>query len=295
MGDSTAELASEFTFTFEEKEITLVPSVNEERRIVLKEIRIRKRIPDDAGFKAITVPPGENGKPGEIHIEGTDAVEKELTEDLQFLESLLSLYRVNKIEWESAERSFIPENASEKANLGIYSTRQGYRYPKFYRTLKTDLLTKDVARFRDLTIPLAFFREGMRSFDQFNYIASFQSFYFVIEGFYAKGEYRNQEDIFLSDQELMNFAISAYPQIETVNGLQPFYDFYKLNASPESFLRLAVKVRHRLHHYFHAEGDEKYFGNPLTQDYYKPVSLGLWLLCVHVLFGKIGTLRRMDT
>lgn len=82
--DSTAELASEFRFTFDEKEVTLIPSVNEEGRNVLTEIRIRKRIPGDAGFRAITVPPSENGKPGEIRIEGTDAVEKELTEDLQF-------------------------------------------------------------------------------------------------------------------------------------------------------------------------------------------------------------------
>lgn len=135
----------------------------------------------------------------------------------------------------------------------------------------------------------------MKSFDQFNYIASFQSFYFVIEGFYAKGEYRNQIDIFLSEQELIGYAMSAYPQIEKVNGLQPFYDFYKLKASPESFLRLAVKVRHRLHHYFHGGEDEKFFGNPLTQDYYRPLSLGLSLFCVHVLFGKIETLRRMGT
>lgn len=228
----------------------------------------------------------------QLIVRGTDEIEDELKEDLQFLESLLSLCMVMRIRWESPDRSFIPENEAEKARLGVYSLRTWSVYPKAYMALNTGLLDHRITKLRELTIPLAFFREGQRSFEQSNYISSFQNLYFVVEGFYAEGESKDEEKRFVSNKELLGYAHVAFPQIMQIKDkLQPFFSFYKLDMSPESFLKLIVKIRHRVHHYFHAGESEEYFGNPLNQEYYQPMALALILLCAHILFGKIEALR----
>ena len=133
-------------------------------------------------------------------------------------------------------------------------------------------------------MPLAFYREGTVSFSSFNYIAGFQNFYFVLEGYYAKGSHKDQEKNFLSDQELVNCAHVAYSQHihQIEDKLRPMFEFYKLTPSPEALLRLAVKVRHRLHHYFHSSDKDTYFGTPFSQELYQPVALALMLLSMYV-------------
>jgi hypothetical protein len=286
--ESTSELLSQYRFTFDQKEVTLTPSINEEGRSVVSQIAITKRIPESAQFKTVVTSPGPEGTAAEIRVQGTEELEEELKRDLQFLESLLSLSMVTKIAWESPDRSFVPESEAEKRNLAVYSLREWTIYPKVYMPLKTHLLNERTDRFRELTLPLAFFREGARSSLQSNYIVAFQNFYYVIEGFYAQGEYRDQERLFTSDDELLRYTRAAFPQIMRIwDKLEPFFTFYKLDKTPESFLRLAVKIRHRVHHYFHAGESGEYFGNPLRQDFYEPLALGLNILCAHVLFGKI--------
>lgn len=288
--DSTTELSSEYRFVFDQKEVTFAPSINEQGRSVVSEIAIAKRIPESAKFKTAVTLPGPEGTAAEIRVEGAEELEEELKEDLQFLESLLSLSMVTKVRWESPDRSFVPETETERRNLAVYSFRAWQFYPKVYMPLKTHLLNDRVNRLRELTVPLAFFREGVRSFFDFNYITSFQNFYFVIEGFYAEGEYKNQEKLFTGNGELCGYAKMAFPQITRIwDKLEPFFTFYKLDKTPESFLRLAVKIRHRVHHYFHGGAPEEYFGNPLSQDFYQPIALGMNLLCAHVLFGKVET------
>jgi hypothetical protein len=70
--------------------------------------------------------------------------------------------------------------------------------------------------------------------------------------------------------------------------------FYRLDETPESFLKLIVKIRHRVHQYFHGAETEDYFGNPLVQDYCQPATLSLMILCAHILFGKVEKLQRQE-
>ena len=295
--ESTAELPAGYRFTFDEKEVTLTPSLNEEGRSVVTEIAIKKRIPESTRFKTSVTPPGSDGTVAEIRIDGTEELVKELKEDLQFLESVLSLSMVTKIKWSpwdspSPKLSFIPESPEEKESLAVYSTQEAMRYPKVYMALKREMLDQEVGRLRELTVPLAFFREGVRSYEQFNYIASFQNFYFIVEGFYAEGEFKGQDERFTRNPELVDYTRSAFGQIMRIEEkLEPFFKFYKLDKTPESFLKLAVKVRHRVHHYFHGGQVTEYFGNPMTQDYYEPMALSLMLLCAHILFGKVKMLH----
>jgi hypothetical protein len=290
--ESTTEVPSPYHFSFDQKDVSLLPVINEEGRSVIGEITMRKRIPREAQFRAAMVPPAPGETEAQFVVQGTDEIEDELKEDLQFLESLLSLSMVMKIRWESPDRSFIPENAAEKLNLGMYSLREWEVYPKIYMPLRVHLLDHRISKLRELTVPLAFFREGESSFQEFNYISSFQNLYFVVEGFYAEGESRDQDKRFVSNEELLGYTRAAFPQIMQIKDkLQPFFTFYKLDMTPESFLKLAVKIRHRVHHYFHGGESEEYFGNPLNQEYYEPMALALIILCGHILFGKIEGLR----
>jgi len=289
--ESATDLPMEYKFTFDQKEVTFTPSLDANRRSVVAEISIKKRIPESAGFRAVSRPPSPDGMGAEIRIEGTGELVEELKEDLQFLESLLSLCMVTKFKWESATQRFIPETIEEQRSLGVYEIQYMPTYAKAYRPLKVEWLNQEVNRFRELTIPLAFFREGIRSYYQFNNIASFQNFYFIIEGFYAEGEYKNQDKFFTRNRELLAYAHAAFPQIlQMKDKLEPFFNFYKLDMTPESFLKLSVKIRHRIHHYFNSIEDKGYFGNPFEQDFYQPIALSLMLLCIHILLGKVQAL-----
>lgn len=290
--DSTAVLLEEFSFSFEHKDVFLIPKKNKDGRTVFAEIVIRKRMPHDVPFKT-EIKPSTQTAPASISVVGDEEIAAELKSDLQFIESLLTLYGVRRIYWDLAKYSYIPETDNEKQNLKVYSIGiSAKQYPPMYLPLKTDWISEGIGKFRELTIPLAFFREGGQCYQSFNYIAAFQNYYFILEGYYAKGSHRDQETSFLSDPELVSYARAAYSmhiqQIE--DKLEPMFKFYKLTPSPESLLRLAVKVRHRLHHYFHQTGEETYFGTPFSQEVYQPVSLALMLLCTHILFGKRGSI-----
>ncbi|MGA3109054.1 MAG: hypothetical protein ABSD99_06305 [Candidatus Bathyarchaeia archaeon] len=294
--DSTAVLQEEFGFTFEHKNVCLIPRKNKDGRSVLSEISIRKRIPDDAFFKTESRPPTQS-TPALISVVGDEAIGHELRSELQFIESLLALYGVQRIYWDLAKASYIPETDVEKQNLKVYAIRVTKQYPPIYLPLKTDWMDERIGRLRDLTIPLAFFREGTRSYYSFNYIAAFQSFYFVLEGYYAKASHKNQEKTFLSDPELLSCAQAAYSDhIQHIEDkLRPMFESYKLTPTPQSLLRLAVKVRHRLHHYFHETAKETHFGTPFSQELYQPVSLALMLLCIRILVLKGSVVQRKQT
>jgi hypothetical protein len=286
---STGLLDSQYVFAFDSKTLILVPSADDKGNSVVTRIVIRKRIPESAAFKATSRPPGSDGTEGEFRLEGTGDTETELVDDLQLLESLLSLCGVKKINWQSPKLNFIPENDEERNNLSIYSWKRWKEYPRTYVKVRTDWLDERVRRFQDLKVPLAFFREGMTAYEQFNYVISFQNFYFILEGFYAEGEWKSEEDRFLENKELMDYLRSAFPQILQIQTkLGPVLSFYNLDMTPESFVKLVVKVRHRVHHYFHEKKGQEYFANPFVQEYYQPVALALMLLCVHVLFGRIA-------
>ena len=276
-------------FTFDNKTVTFVPSTDDKGNSVVSRILIRKRIPESAGFIATSRPQGPDGTPAEFRLQGTEDTEKELVEDLQLLESLLSFCGIKKINWQSPRLNFVPENDEEKDNLSIYSWKRWNECPRTYLKVKTEWLNERIGRFRDLKVPLAFYRQGMTSYEQFNYIISFQNFYFILEDFYAEGEWKNEEDRFLENKELMTYLQSAFPQIMQIrNKLDPLLNFHKLDMTPESFVKLMVKVRHRVHHYFHQGKGPEYFANPFVQEYYQPVALGMMLLCIHILFGKIA-------
>jgi len=289
--ESTTILEDEFRFFFEQKDVLLIPKRNTDRKNVIAEISIRKKIPEDAGFRTVSKPPTKD-EPGHISAVGFEPTAEELEGDLQFLESLLSLYGVMKVSWDSARHAFIPETEAEKRSLQVYSLRLTKQYPPVYQDLKTDWINAKIGELRELTVPLAFFREGNRSYVAFNYIAAFQSFYFILEGYYSKGSHKDQEKSFTSDAELLGFTRAAYHRHikELTDKLDPMFKFYKLTPSPESFLRLVIKVRHRVHHYFRGGRQEGYFGTPLSQELYQPISLGLMLLCAYVLFGKRDSL-----
>jgi len=289
--ESTTLLPEEFNFSFEHKDVLLIPKRNKDGRDVVAEISIRKRIPDDAGFRTEVRPRTSAREPAHISIVGDERIGKELIRDLQFIESLLSLYGVTRVFWDFAKHSFIPETDAEKRNLQVHSISRTKQYLPIYYNLETDRMNETITKLRELTVPLAFFREGNKSFLSLNYIAAFQNFYFILEGYYAKGSHKNQETIFLSSTELLRQARAAYfPLQQIADKLNPMFKFYKLTPSPESFLRLVVKVRHRLHHYFRGEKQETYFGTPLLQEMYQPISLALMILCTYVLFAKRDSL-----
>lgn len=94
--ESTTILEDEFRFFFEQKDVLLIPKRNTDRKNVIAEISIRKKIPEDAGFRTVSKPPTKD-EPGHISAVGFEPTAEELEGDLQFLESLLSIWRDESI------------------------------------------------------------------------------------------------------------------------------------------------------------------------------------------------------
>src|SRR5208282_4263530 len=97
--ESATILKAEYRFSFEDKHVSLIPAKNKDGRDVVAAIVITKRIPSQTNLKTSFNPPPNRTEPGEIRIGDYGSIFKELTLDLQFLESLLSLYGVTRIDW----------------------------------------------------------------------------------------------------------------------------------------------------------------------------------------------------
>ncbi len=100
---------------------------------------------------------------------------------LQHIESLGSFWcGIEKIDWQSAEFEWLPENPEEKSLLDTISFSFSYTYPDNREEINQSRLFETVAHRRKQTwmvIPLAFFREGMNEYGSQRYLYAFYNFY----------------------------------------------------------------------------------------------------------------------
>ena len=134
-------------------------------------------------------------KPNEyISMNIKENIDQDLYENIisefQELESILSFNSNNleKIYWESPDLNFIYESEEEKQKVKVqgWKFENEYINPPFYadeQYFKTVIETKN--RYSSLTIPKAFWREGINEFSSFRYINAFYNFYFILEGLYG--------------------------------------------------------------------------------------------------------------
>jgi len=216
----------------------------------------------------------------------------QLLDDLRFVESALCMYAVHEVKWRDARVSLVPENQQEAERQQVSSSRVTYRYEDPPKPLKTHLL-RDC--FRPLTVPLTFFREGEVLYRDFRYISSFRSFYYILEGFYAAGSHRNEEQAFKADQELVDTVRVALDQLAGGDHETRIYgllDRYGKPRTPEGVLELLVLLRHNIQHYFHLAEGQRLAEGEAAEDFRSAALLAM-LVSIQVLWRKVDILQRM--
>lgn len=226
--------------------------------LAVDEIAMTTRVPEDQVDQFIAEV-GKEPVPGGVLF----ALKERLISELHTFESGFSFafgdeHHVYRIAWERWIEEFTPETNDERRKLNV--NRVGAIRPARQmgglvevRHLRHYFARAD--RYVELNIPLAFFREGMNAYDSERYVASFHSFYFIIEDWFADGKFQEKEVVkafgnsdFLRDvlQEVIR-QIADDPNHHA--HFQRMFGQENLSVSVDGFIRLLPRLRGALHHY----------------------------------------------
>ena len=104
---------------------------------------------------------------------------------------------LERLRWDSARFTLLFESEAEREGHGVPSIQVD---PASAHRSLVEATVRDLAvsinacdRFAALTTPLAFIREGNNEYHTFRFINAFYNYYFVLEGLYGRGAWRNVE------------------------------------------------------------------------------------------------------
>jgi hypothetical protein len=177
---------------------------------------------------------------------------QELFDFLQYCESLGAFWLgIRKVHWEEATFSWVPETDEETARLLSLSMSFSYGFrgqdEVKYDPLVLEQMISCYTRDRDLTVPMAFLREGIRHHDELQFINAFFNFYFFLEGLFGRGKTKNShvEAEFLASPQLCKAAAEALRNLgaksthpKHLDALRAWLDRRRLPESAEGLLRL---------------------------------------------------------
>lgn len=158
-------------------------------------IRIEGRAEQD-DIPANTVEIAANGM---MHFTASGGlrIHTELEGELQLVESTLGLFcKLSRVRWEHATTILIPETEEEERLIKFNNLSMSRTPPDdscdpgladFYAFLQIGNCARDIVQ------TLAFYREGCMDLNGGRFITAFFSFYFVIEGLYSNGKWRQNE------------------------------------------------------------------------------------------------------
>jgi len=162
---------------------------------LLKSVFISLQVPPDkVAALSSSVSPGRGAAIVSLKIGGDRELRSRLVTQLQILESHLGFVTggaLISIDWANPDEEFIPETEEDQGNVPIRSVSYERAYDKAPVRIPSPILKdiiKNAGRNPELTVPQAFFREGMNFFRQFRYALAFYHFYFILEDFFAHGK-----------------------------------------------------------------------------------------------------------
>jgi hypothetical protein len=210
---------------------------------------------------AWVVHPGEGGSLLHLTLGGNSEFREDLVTQLQVVESHLAFASggaLLSLDWDTPKEELWPEAEGQEASSAAYSVSRvrGYR-PTQVKMGKEQIrsILVSARRVPELVIPKAFFREGLNYQNRFQYAQAFYSFYFIIEGFFAGGKFREREVLreFAKSAQLEAIAEDTIRNMaglerhaERLHGL---FVSMKLPETPRGLLKLLFRVRGNLHHY----------------------------------------------
>ena len=206
--------------------------------------------------------------------------------------------KVSRVRWESAASIAIPETPEEEGtiqwnNLKWLPPEPNDNVDISLEDFDTILQLGHFAR--DLSTTMSFFREGNLDMRTRRFITAFFSFYFVLEGLYANGQFHSKQvrtefakSVVLTKriQDVLHFP--AYNRPSRTNRMLSIDELLKLVNKPktvEGIIHLLVWVRGDLHHF--VNNPKKLTGSPLTHEKFETLAMFIHDIAVSVLSDEI--------
>lgn len=225
--------------------------------------------------------------------------------DFQELESILAFNgNLKKINWEFHKEDLICETEEERHKVGVnnFAFKKEYPDDPIYidvNSLNRIVVTKDL--YSSLTIPKAFWREGINDFQSFRYINAFFNFYFIIEGLYGNGKTKNSaviKELYDSNEfrEFIDWIITDGIKKEKrhLDVINTMLRFRNKNLDTEGLIYLLVATRGELHHF--VNNPNKSQGTPFNHKNFESiawVALGLAKRAILQKIFQINTNRNV--
>jgi hypothetical protein len=183
-----------------------------------------------------------------------------IQQDLQNLESSVALmYPLRHIHWETPRLNVIFETPDEE-NPPDWSPLMDFRPG---RSRRAPLQPDDQAfqsfallstRHGQMAVALSFWREGSNEFEEGHFINAFYNYYFVLEGLYANGKFK--EDAVLAEfrkslefrESLAMFLKDGQP-LNHIRQVTDMLTRRTLSRDADGILKLIVRTRGDLHHF----------------------------------------------
>ena len=251
----------------------------------LSSISISIKVPPEkiANF-ASSIGPGKGQSAGTFIIGGDRELYDLLVNELQALESHMAFNTggaIKRIRWDKPIREeVIPENEEEEKLVPIIAISHNHEYPlKIARIHPLDLenMIKVFHKYDSLKVSIAFWREGVNFFENFQYILAFYYFYFILEDFYGGGKFHITEVLTEFNKsseftEITNQTLNAISKEKRhMENLERFLQEEKCDLNADGVQKLLFKIRGKLHHYY--SGNPKKVGTPFNQSEYETIAL----------------------
>lgn len=226
---------------------------------------------------------------GHVRVPRSDTDEV-LVEILQFIESLGSFWiGIRSINWQEAEREWIPETDEDRAELSLFSHKVSAKYEERPHLFDPGMLRSIIENRGELekfVLPLAFVRDGINEYKRMRYISAFYNFYFYLEDLYAEGKWRTRQvkERFLTSAHLGEVAKAAVLSFSKASqqrereSLEESLIEHGLAFSAAGLLELVVEMRGRLHHF--SQRSSKVQGHPLNQHNFKALAYLTMQFCM---------------
>jgi len=225
-------------------------------------------------------------------------VGKDLLDLLQYFESLGSFWcGIRRIYWEESKLEWIPESEEERSRLAVYSVQPSHKVEEEPQPLNLRIVRELVEARSDnewLVIPLAFWRQGMKDMLEGRYISAIHQFYFVIEGLYAKGQWKGRQvkAQFKRSAQMQQVASDALvffdkpDQSENRTAIDRYLREEGHDYTADGILDLLVDMRGRLHHF--SPKSSLNHAHPLNQQEFRPFGVLLNFFCLRTYPKIVG-------
>ena len=180
----------------------------------------------------------------------------------------------------------------KKVKVQGWKFENEYINPPFYadeQYFKTVIETKN--RYSSLTIPKAFWREGINEFNSFRYINAFYNFYFILEGLYGNRKTKNDgvETEFKKSSEFRELIKWIINEIDSSpkhkDKINKMLKYRNKSLDEEGIIDLIIKTRGSLHHF--ANTDQIVQGTPFNQNDFESIAWVTLGLANHAITKKI--------